>query len=164
MSQTPIGFRPTIWREASGKLGEELLRHYLARRGILSFNVGESRLPFDLIVPVPDGKLFPKKALIQVKTETQIKRISRKYAFVPDRESLSTMLGNIKEFGFEDYEFWLSLLWINWRGDSLRFVGCLCPTDKISSEDFRPTRKAYLLFWKIYEKSPIKFGSEKPDL
>ena len=153
-----------IWREASGKLGEELLRHYLAKEGIVSFNVGETRFPFDLIVPIPDGTIFHKKAVIQVKTETQVKKLTPRYAYEPDKETFSTMLHKMTELGFEDYEFWLALLWINWERSSLRFVGCLCPATRISPEDFRATKKPFLLFWNVWKKSPLKFGSKTPNL
>jgi len=153
-----------IWREASGKLGEELLRHYIAKEGVVSFNVGATRLPFDLIVPIPDGRIFHNKAVIQVKTETQVKKLTPRYTYEPDKERFSHMLDKMTELGYEDYEFWLALLWINWEENSLRFVGCLCPAAEISPEDFRATKKPNLLFWNVWTKSPLKFSSKTPDL
>lgn len=150
----------SIWREASGKLGEILLRHYLAKEGIVSFDIAETSLPFDIIVPIPDGKIFRKKAIVQVKTETKIKKVTEKYGFYPSKESFNSMLKKIKELGYGDYEFWLALLWVNWKEKSLRFVGCLCPASDIKDEDFQRTKGQYLLFWKVRKKnSSLKFSS-----
>jgi len=52
-----------------------------------------------------------------------------------------------------------TVLWINGQENELRFVGSACAEVKISNNDFRPsTKRPSIYFWRIWEKSPLKFG------
>lgn len=153
----------SVWREVAGKLGEDLLTHFLAKEGIIAIQAGDSKLPFDLIVPVPDGKIFTKRAVIQVRTESQVRKLSKQYTFLPDKEGYDKILTDLNKLGFSGYKLWFALLWINWEGNKLRFNGCVCPASKIKNSDFRKTQKPSIYFWKIREKSPLKFNSDSSE-
>ena len=148
------------WRTTSGKLGEQLIRHFLIQQQIETEDVGDLDLPYDLIVNEPDGNIFKHKAVIQVKTESKVAKLYSKYTFLPHRYQWEEMLQRKKDTDCADYEMWLALLWIRWENNLLQFKGCVCPEGLINNADFRPSiQRPSIYFWKIWEKSPIKFES-----
>lgn len=151
------------WRNSTGKLGEQLLRHFLTQRNIETQDVGDLDFPYDLIVNVPDGVIFKKKAVIQVKAESKVPKLYPNYTFLPHKYQWEEMLVRKKYTDCADYEMWLALLWINWQDNKLQFKGCLCPEGQITEADFRPSvDRPSIYFWKIWNKSPIKFESKEP--
>jgi hypothetical protein len=151
-----------VWRDVSGRLGENLLRHYLTQKEIVTEDLGKTDLPFDLTVAVPDGRVFKKKAVIQVKTETKVSKLFPRYTFLPTKEQWEDILRRKEKSKYADHELWLALLWINWQDNELQFVGCMCPEEKITDKDFRLSKKRSIFFQSIWAKSPLKFSSKTP--
>ena len=155
------GARKGPLRAAGGELGEVLVRHFLLSKDVNVHRVGQENFPFDLIVPAPDGKIFKKKAVIQVKTETTVKKLTNKYYFYPSKFGIQGIEDFLKEHGYEHYEVWIALVWIRWVGNELRFHSCLFPSNILTAGDFLPSKRG-LYFWKAWNKAPIRLKSGKP--
>lgn len=153
-----------LWKKANGDgdLGEALIRHFLLSRGILAHTVGHENFPADLIIPVPDGSYFEKKAVIQVKTETASKKLQDKHYFYPSESGIEKIKDTLQRLNYGDYGLWIAFVWAHWAGSQLMFRGCLFPTDMLSDEDFLPSKRG-IYFWRIWEKAPIKLEGGKEE-